>query len=83
MGEIIKQHPLETLVAREAKAPLGPTAPIFVNRARTLFAKDMTALRAKTVCLYFLIAVRLKVEENQLVNVFIEIGFPIDGLKGA
>jgi hypothetical protein len=25
----------------------------------------------------------LKVEENQLVDVFGEIGFPIDGLKGA
>jgi hypothetical protein len=28
-------------------------------------------------------AVRLKVEENQLVDVFGEIGFHIDGLKGA
>jgi phospholipase C len=28
-------------------------------------------------------AVRLKVEENQLVDVFGEIGFQIDGLKGA
>jgi len=27
--------------------------------------------------------VRLKVEENQLVDVFIEIGFPIDSLKDA
>jgi hypothetical protein len=27
-------------------------------------------------------AVRLKVEENQLVNVFSEIGFHIEGLKG-
>jgi hypothetical protein len=27
-------------------------------------------------------AVRLKVEENQLVDVFSEIGFHIDGLKG-
>jgi hypothetical protein len=28
-------------------------------------------------------AVRLKVEENQLVDVFGEIGFHVDGLKGA
>jgi hypothetical protein len=30
-----------------------------------------------------LTAVRLKVEENQLVDVFGEIGFHVDGLKGA
>jgi len=28
-------------------------------------------------------AVRLKVEENQLVGIFGEIGVPVDGLKGA
>ena len=28
-------------------------------------------------------AIRLKVEDNQLVGAFGEIGFPIDGLKGA
>jgi hypothetical protein len=33
--------------------------------------------------LYPITAVRLKVEENQLVDVFGEIGFHIDGLKGA
>ena len=36
------------------------------------------------ICLVvWLTAVRLKVEENQLVGVFGEIGFHIDGLKGA
>jgi hypothetical protein len=34
-------------------------------------------------CYVHFTAVRLKVEENQLVDVFGEIGFHIDGLKGA
>jgi len=33
--------------------------------------------------LFTITAARLKVEENQLVDVFGEIGFHIDGLKGA
>jgi hypothetical protein len=38
---------------------------------------------ATTTKLYRITAVRLKVEKNQLVNVFGEIGVLIDGLKGA
>ncbi len=33
--------------------------------------------------LNWITAVRLKVEENQLVGIFGEIGVPVDGLKGA
>ena len=36
-----------------------------------------------TICCLGITAVRLKVEENQLVDVFGEIGFHIDGLEGA
>jgi hypothetical protein len=34
-------------------------------------------------CIFCITAVRLKVEQNQLVGVFDEIGILFDGLKGA
>jgi hypothetical protein len=43
----------------------------------------MNKFPAASTCMPVITAVRLKVEENQLVDVFGEIGFHIDGLKGA
>jgi hypothetical protein len=45
----------------------------------------MSTMIGTTILQYRIVentAVRLKVEENQLVNVFSEIGFHIEGLKG-
>ena len=50
---------------------MKPTRANFAQEAR--FAKSLCGDTA----------VRLKVEENQLVDVFGEIGFHTDGLKGA
>jgi hypothetical protein len=41
------------------------------------------AVEAATPSSFSITAVRLKVEENQLVGVFGEIGVVVDGLKGA
>jgi hypothetical protein len=52
------------------------TIPLYHGSLLTLYPHDQWAMRHIT-------AVRLKVEENQLVDVFGEIGFYIDGLEGA
>jgi len=44
---------------------------------------DARTVQAPLQGLFRNTTVRLKVEENQLVDVFGEIGFHIDGLKGA
>jgi hypothetical protein len=49
---------------------------------KQVWAKDERST-IKATCLAWFTAVRLKVEENQLVGVFGEIGVRVDGLKSA
>jgi len=57
-----------------------------VLRAATLSVAETLHYRTLnylTICLFAVTTVRLKVEENQLVGIFGEIGVLVDGLKGA
>jgi hypothetical protein len=75
VGEILPDlQALDTLLVCSIGGEVGPMFALF---------DALKALECDTVATGNVTTVRLKVEENQLVDVFGEIGFHVDGLKGA